>query len=586
MKRLLLDLRIGVKLGISSGVTILLVAIMIIFQIKGDVVIRAANERAAAQQTIVRDAVDAKASIRGMQIGVRDMRLARSRADLDKAGAYLGARHKSATRFADEMLTLSTSRENRERIGKLKALIEEYVKGTNGIAAAVQESVELYTKAAGKPLTAEAGARVDALGSETARIARDVTLPVAAQLEALANEIVDYAKTQVADALTAASEEMTLMERQNLLIGGAAALLLVVFALMSILTVARPMLALGKAMNALADGDFDVILPGLGRKDEIGAVAQSVERFKVLARDRAREEAEAKAAQEQEAARQRKAEMQRLADDFEAAVGEIVSTVSSASTELEAAAGTLTQTAESTQQLSVNVASASEEASTNVQSVASATEEMATSIQEIGRQIETSTSIARAAVAQASETDARINKLSLAASKIGDVIKLITTIAEQTNLLALNATIEAARAGAAGRGFAVVATEVKALAAQTGKATGEIGDLVAEIQGATAESVTAIKAIGSTIGDISQVTATIAAAVEEQSAATQEISRNVQQAAFGTNKVASSITEVNRGASETGSASSQVLSSAQELSAESNRLRLEVDRFLQTVRAA
>jgi methyl-accepting chemotaxis protein len=211
---------------------------------------------------------------------------------------------------------------------------------------------------------------------------------------------------------------------------------------------------------------------------------------------------------------------------------------------------------------------------------------MASSISEIGRQIETSTSIARAAVDQARQTDARINKLNQAATKIGDVVSLITTIAEQTNLLALNATIEAARAGESGRGFAVVASEVKALAAQTAKATSEIGEQIAEIQAATGESVAAIKEIGTTIGSISQVTSAIAAAVEEQGAATQEIARNVQQAAEGTTQVASSITEVNRGAAETGSASSQVLSSAQSLSTESNRLRLEVDKFLETVRAA
>jgi methyl-accepting chemotaxis protein len=293
-----------------------------------------------------------------------------------------------------------------------------------------------------------------------------------------------------------------------------------------------------------------------------------------------------KRAAEERALAERKSAMGKLADDFEAAIGAIVDMVSSASTELEAAANTLTKTAETTQQLSTMVASASEEASANVQSVASATEEMTSSITEIGRQVQQSSKIAGEAVHQAQQTDERINALSKAAGRIGDVVKLITSVAEQTNLLALNATIEAARAGEAGKGFAVVAQEVKALAAQTAKATEEISSQIIGMQTATDESVTAIQTIGGTIAKISEIAATIAAAVEEQGAATGEIARNVGEAAKGTMQVATNITDVNRGASETGSASAQVLSSAQSLSTESNRLKLEVAKFLNTVRAA
>ncbi len=288
-----------------------------------------------------------------------------------------------------------------------------------------------------------------------------------------------------------------------------------------------------------------------------------------------------------EAAREEKqAAMRKLADDFEGAVGEIINTVSSASTELEASARTLTRTAEMTQELSATVATASDEASSNVQSVAAATEEMTSSVNEIGRQVTESTRIAEEAVHQAEQTDAGISELSQAAERIGDVVKLITTIAEQTNLLALNATIEAARAGDAGRGFAVVASEVKALAAQTAKATDDIGQQIGGIQTATQRSVAAIQQISGTIRRISEIAATIAAAVEEQTAANKEISRNVQEVAGGTARVASNIGEVSRGANETGSASSQVLSSAQSLSSESNRLKLEVGKFLNNVRSA
>ena len=194
--------------------------------------------------------------------------------------------------------------------------------------------------------------------------------------------------------------------------------------------------------------------------------------------------------------------------------------------------------------------------------------------------------MAGAAVEQARRTNQRVSALSEAAGRIGNVVELISVIAGQTNLLALNATIEAARAGDAGRGFAVVASEVKALAQQTAKATDEINQQILGVQSATHESVDAIREISTTIEKFSEISSAIAAAVEEQGAATREISRNVQQAAQGTQQVSANITDVQRGASETGSASSQVLSAAQTLSSDSNRLKLEVGKFLDNVRAA
>jgi methyl-accepting chemotaxis protein len=347
-----------------------------------------------------------------------------------------------------------------------------------------------------------------------------------------------------------------------------------------------PLGGLTAGMKELAAGNFSVVLPGLDRADEVGDMAQAVEHFKVRAEQEAREEAEAKLLQEQTAAERRQAEMRKLADGFEAVVGRIVDTVSSASSELEASASTLTTTADRAQVLTATVVSASEQASTNVRSVASATEEMALSINEISRQVRESAKIATEAVDQARKTNGRVSELSKAASRIGDVVELIDSIAGQTNLLALNATIEAARAGDAGRGFAVVAAEVKALAEQTSKATGEIGQQITGIQAATQESVGAIKEISGTIERLSEIASTIAVAVEQQGAATQEISRNVQQAAQGTQQVSANITDVQHGASETGSASSQVLSAAQSLSSDSNRLKLEVGRFVESVRAA
>jgi methyl-accepting chemotaxis protein len=349
--------------------------------------------------------------------------------------------------------------------------------------------------------------------------------------------------------------------------------------------IVRPLKASVAVMNRLARGDLSAETPQPRRRDEIGEIMMALVAFKATGLEVERMRAD-RLVTDLRAAEQRKADMHRLADEFEGAVGRIVETVSSASTELETSAGTLTSTAERAQELTTMVAAASEEASTNVQSVASATEEMTSSVNEISRQVQESARMAGEAVDQARATNDRVGELSKAAARIGDVVELINTIAGQTNLLALNATIEAARAGEAGRGFAVVASEVKALAEQTAKATGEIGQQISGIQAATQESVNAIKEISATIEKLSEISSTIAAAVEEQGAATQEISRNVQQAAQGTQQVSSNITDVQRGASETGSASSQVLSAAQSLSGDSNRLKLEVGKFLNSVRAA
>ncbi|MGX1109034.1 MULTISPECIES: methyl-accepting chemotaxis protein [Bradyrhizobium] len=337
-------------------------------------------------------------------------------------------------------------------------------------------------------------------------------------------------------------------------------------------------------MQALGRGDLTANVPHQGEKTEIGAMADTLQVFKeALVAKKAADEA---AAADAEAKIERGRRVDTITRNFEQMIGEIVQTVSSASTQLEASAGTLSSTARRSQELTTSVAAASEEASTNVQSVASATEELSSSVTEISRQVQESARMAGDAVGQARTTNDRVSELSKAAARIGDVVELINTIAGQTNLLALNATIEAARAGEAGRGFAVVASEVKALAEQTAKATGEIGQQIAGIQTATQESVGAIKEISSTIERLSEISSTIAAAVEEQGAATQEISRNVQQAAQGTQQVSANITDVQHGANETGSASSQVLSAAQSLSGDSSRLKLEVSKFLDAVRAA
>ena len=350
-------------------------------------------------------------------------------------------------------------------------------------------------------------------------------------------------------------------------------------------SVVKPLTGLRDRMASLSAGELDAPVADADRSDEIGQMARTVGVFRdaMIETNRLREE---QIAVESRQAQQRKTDMNRLASQFESEVGEIITLVSTAANQLESSASTLSKTADTVQKVSHRAAGASNDASASVHSVAAASEELASSVVEISRQVDASARIASEAVEQAQKTDARIGQLSQAAARIGDVVNLIKTIAEQTNLLALNATIEAARAGEAGRGFAVVAAEVKTLAEQTAKATGEISQQIEDIQSATEDSVVAIKEIGATIARISEISSTIASAVEEQGAATQEISRNVQRAAEGTSQGAADISDVQRGVSETGAASSQVLSAAQSLSNESSRLKREVGKFMDTVRAA
>ncbi|WP_076865993.1 methyl-accepting chemotaxis protein [Bradyrhizobium mercantei] len=387
----------------------------------------------------------------------------------------------------------------------------------------------------------------------------------------------DEAARHAADSYSHAFMLVLIILCAAIAIGGAVSFGLVRAVSSGINSIIEPMQALGK-------GDLSAEIPHRGEKTEIGAMADVLQVFKeaLIAKKLADEAAARDAAARIERGRR----IDNIAGKFESMIGEIVQTVSSASTELEASASILTLTADRSERIATTVATASEEAFTNVQSMASATEEMASSIGEISRQVQESARMAGDAVGQARATTDRVGELSKAATRIGDVVELINSIAGQTNLLALNATIEAARAGDAGRGFAVVASEVKALAEQTAKATGEIGEQIAGIQQSTGDSVRAINEISATIKRLSEVSSAIAAAVEEQGAVTQEIARNVQRAALGTQEVSSSISDVRRSAAETGTASSQVQSAAQLLSKDSSRLKAEVNEFLTNVRTA
>jgi methyl-accepting chemotaxis protein len=446
----------------------------------------------------------------------------------------------------------------------LKPRLDEIVvltaKYTSGVHAALASSKEIFALVDGEMHT-----DADRLDADIDSIKQS-----AGQEQALA-------QTAIKDAISSGKTVALTMVSIGMALG-----LLLAWSIGS--AIAKSVLGMTDAMRGLAGGNTAVIVPGVGRGDEIGLMAGALQVFKdnQIAADKLQVEQEAARA----AKGQRAARLGALTRGFEAKVGELVGMVASAATELQATARSMTGTSGQATRQATNVSVAAEEASTNVQTVAAAAEQLASSINEILRQVAQSAAVAGKARDDARHTDKIVKELAEGAQKIGDVVGLISNIAGQTNLLALNATIEAARAGEAGKGFAVVASEVKGLATQTAKATGDIARQVSQIQGATQEAVASIGAIGATIGEISDIAAAIAAAVEQQGAATREIARNVQQAAAGTQEVTSNIAGVSQGANDTGAAASQVLGAAEELSRQAELLRSEVDQYIAGVKAA
>ncbi len=350
-------------------------------------------------------------------------------------------------------------------------------------------------------------------------------------------------------------------------------------------SISRPLRQLGACMHALAEGELGEEIPGVGRGDEVGAMAATVQIFKdnaVRVRELEKSEADTRAG----AANERRTVMENIANDFERSVNGIVRSVSMAAAGMQSTAESMTATASDASAHAATVGAASESASNNVETVAAAAEELSSSVAEISRQVARSSEIATKAVGDAELTNATVKALSTGAEKIGEVVKLIHSIAAQTNLLALNATIEAARAGESGRGFAVVASEVKALANQTAKATEEISAQVAAMQSSTGDAVTAINGITETIAQMSEITVSISTAMEQQGDATREIARNIQSVAAGSTEISTHIGGVTTSATATGKAASEVLANARELDQQSGMLRSAVGGFLAKIRAA
>jgi methyl-accepting chemotaxis protein len=496
---------------------------------------------------------------------------------MDSRGVYMSSDWESAKRYGDGILKSAKELDETARLWSAQVVASE-AEALADTRKSIAEFIQFRT--------------------ELVRLAHEVSVPAAREFgdndanrsnrKALNEKLTGLSERygKIVEETAQSARKISASVISNVVVIGAVSLLVMgAGVLLVIHGFTRPIERIKLSILELAEGNTETDIFGAERKDEIGEISGALVVFKnnMIETERLRL---AQADSERVAAEARKAELHRLGDEFQRAVGSIVETVSAASTQLEAAAGSLTGTAKATHELSGVAAAASEQTSGNVQGVAAAAEQLAATVTEISRQVQESTSIADAAVVQASRTNDSVAELSLSAERIGNVVGLINTIAGQTNLLALNATIEAARAGEAGKGFAVVAQEVKALASQTEKATSEIGTQIAGMQVATQDAVSAIREITGTIKRISEIASAIAAAVEQQGATTTEISRNVAEAARGTAEVASSVSEVSKGASDTGSASSQVLSSAKSLSSDSRQLKQEVEKFVATVRAA
>jgi methyl-accepting chemotaxis protein len=554
------DLSIRTRLAVWAGVGVVLVAAMLIEQQYGDYSASLQRQAADSRQLAAFEALRAADNVRIMQIETREIRLAIAPTEVDSALNRLKTADAAAGAHIEAALAVTHEPADRERLDKLAALVRNYAGVVSELAAAAKDYGD----------TVEKVARSGALGE---------------QINALLDETTDALILAADERKAQASAETARVSRIDLGIGVFVIAVLAGVAVFGALAISRPIHRIGTVLLQLAAGNKDVTVPYLERRDEVGANARAAQTFKEkLIRVEQLEAAERENARR--ATEQRKADMHALAGAFETTVASVVRSVSSSSTELEAAAAALKATASATRDLSDQVLSASTQASENVTSVSGAAGRLIGSVGEIRHQVRESTQIAQQAVAQAEKTDARITELARAAGRIGDVVKLITAIAEQTNLLALNATIEAARAGDAGRGFAVVAQEVKALAAQTAKATEEIGVQIAGVQAATEDSVAIIKEIGATIGRISEIAAAITAAVTLQAATTQEIAEDVHAAAGSAARVTANIVEVTDSTASITAAASQVLASAQSLAQDGNRLAAEMERFLNAVYAA
>jgi len=476
--------------------------------------------------------------------------------------------------------------------------IEKEFKATQ---AHVKSNLDLLPKNSGTTALRDAALRLLALGegktgvfklrqkeldaNDYGQIILDETRKLNVGLGISVQQLVNGVQSETDASTWQARKEISLATTVMLALGGLTLIGSVLFVWLYVGgSILRRLGSLQRSMQLLSSGDLESEIYRSSQRDEIAAMANSLQVFResmIEARALSADQDKDRIAKAERASR-----MEARIVEFEATVRAALDSLQKSANSMQSTAQSMSATADQSSALVSAVASAAEETSANVQTVSSGTEELSSSISEIGRQVITSSQIARKAVDEAGQTDATMQGLAENASRISVVVDLIQVIASQTNLLALNATIEAARAGEAGRGFAVVASEVKSLANQTAKATEEIRAQIASMQQVTTSAVGAIRNIGHTIGEINDVTTAIAAAVEEQGAATREIARNIQHAAGGTSEVSSNIVGVRTASAEAGSAASEVLSASGALRREADVLRSEIDAFLSNIRVA
>jgi methyl-accepting chemotaxis protein len=554
-----------IKLGLAPAVA---VALMVLLAVTG---LRGIATQSASVAQIIETSVDGNALLAQAQIGVQSINGGLYRvlalqaaktpgldadAELKKLGGQIDLVVAKLTQYEDRFATPA----QKPALIKLVSDIQQY----KGAVDWVSQMLEI-----------DFGSAVSFLAPFD-RNFQSLTGTMAQMVEGGGSTSHDNAATATA---AAASTRQSFLWTTIIAVGA-----VLTFAALIGRATGRSIKLIASATQRLANGDTSIDVRALARRDELGAIVDSLDVFAANLTKMAILQADQEA-QKRQAEAERRAALLDLARAFEGSVRGVVAAVAASAKEVQLSASTVRQTAEQTSREAVTVADAADAASHTVQNVASASQELSSSIREISRQVAISSTVASQAVQEAERTNQTVGVLADSARKIGDVVKLISAIASQTNLLALNATIEAARAGDAGKGFAVVASEVKSLATQTAQATEEISIQIQAIQQATGSAVTAISGIGQTIGTINDIATNIAAAVEQQGAATEEIARSVDQVAQNTGAVSHGIAAVKGGASDTDRSAEHMLSAAVDLSQQSDTLRREVDSFLANLRA-